>query len=86
MQVCAPAVISEYLGRVVGFYFGPFCENYRSNTNYWATLFHSARFVLILTNHVLGYILGDFFTNSSGHPGNCIKSVIFGNELKNRLI
>jgi hypothetical protein len=24
---------------------------------------------LILTKNVLGYILGDFFKNSSGHPG-----------------
>jgi hypothetical protein len=29
---------------------------------------HSKRYVLILTKHGLGYILGDLFTNSSGHP------------------
>jgi hypothetical protein len=26
-------------------------------------------YVLILAKTVLGYILGDFFTNASGHPG-----------------
>jgi hypothetical protein len=26
-------------------------------------------YVFILTKNGLGYILGDFFTNSSGHPG-----------------
>jgi hypothetical protein len=30
--------------------------------------YHGNNYVLILTKTVLGYILGDFFTNSSGHP------------------
>jgi hypothetical protein len=32
--------------------------------------FRGAGYALILTNNWLGYILGDFFTNSSGHPGH----------------
>jgi hypothetical protein len=44
-------------------------ENYRSNANFGATFFRSTSYVLIGTKHGLGYILGDFFTNSSGHPG-----------------
>jgi hypothetical protein len=33
-----------------------------------ATFFHGTNTVLILAKYGLGYILGDFFTNSSGHP------------------
>jgi hypothetical protein len=36
--------------------------------HFLATFFHGTGNVLILTNHWLGYILGDFFTNPSGHP------------------
>jgi hypothetical protein len=37
-------------------------------------------YVLILTKTGLGYILGDFFTNSSGHTGcNKIKTKVFEN-------
>jgi hypothetical protein len=32
-------------------------------------LFHGKSYVLMLTKNRLGYSLGDFFTNSSGHPG-----------------
>jgi hypothetical protein len=35
-----------------------------------ATSFHSKGCALILAKTGLGYILGDFFTNLSGHPGN----------------
>jgi hypothetical protein len=42
----------------------------------WATFFRGANYELILTNNLLGYILGDFFTNSSGHPGRCICQVL----------
>jgi hypothetical protein len=31
-------------------------------------------FVLILRKNGLGYILGDFFTNTSGHPGGELDS------------
>jgi hypothetical protein len=31
--------------------------------------FYGKSYVLILTKNALGYILGESFTNSSGHPG-----------------
>jgi hypothetical protein len=37
--------------------------------NFWATFFQTTNFVLNLTKHALGYILGDL-KNSSGHPGS----------------
>jgi hypothetical protein len=45
---------------------GIFCK--RRCANHWATFSHSTRYVLIFRKHGLGYILGDFFANSSGHP------------------
>jgi hypothetical protein len=37
--------------------------------NFWP-FFQSLQYaLLIVTRNVLGYISGDFFTNSSGHPG-----------------
>jgi hypothetical protein len=33
-----------------------------------AYFFHSINYVLNLTKNGLGYTLGDFFTNWSGHP------------------
>jgi hypothetical protein len=44
-------------------------QNYRNSSHSWATFFLGKIYVLILTKNGLGYILGDFFTNSSGHPG-----------------
>jgi hypothetical protein len=44
-------------------------ENYRSSTENLGHFFHRTSYVSILTRHGLGYILGDFFTNSTGHPG-----------------
>jgi hypothetical protein len=37
--------------------------------DYWATYFHGKSYVFVLAKNGLGYILGDFFTNASGHPG-----------------
>jgi hypothetical protein len=48
---------------------GSCCENYRSSQNNGATFFHGKSNVVIFTKNVFGYILGDFFTNASGHPG-----------------
>jgi hypothetical protein len=36
-------------------------------TKVWATFSHSYGHTLIMSNNGLGYILGEFFTNSSGH-------------------
>jgi hypothetical protein len=49
-------------------YFEQIFENMRESANYFATFFHRTKCVSILTEHALGYVLGDFFTNSSGHP------------------
>jgi hypothetical protein len=47
--------------------------NYIQN---WPTVlgyfFHGKSVALILAEYGLGYILGDFFTNSSGHPAERI--------------
>jgi hypothetical protein len=45
-------------------YFGQYFENHKSNPNFCATFFRRRDYVLI----GLGYISGDFFTNSSVHP------------------
>jgi hypothetical protein len=48
-----------------------FFEKYRNSPKIRATLSHRRSYVLILTKIGLGYVLGDFSTNSSGHPGRC---------------
>jgi hypothetical protein len=50
------------------FYFGKLLEDSISIPNFRVTLFHGLVYALILTKHRLGYFLGDFVTNSSGHP------------------
>jgi hypothetical protein len=51
------------------FFFGQFFENHRSSTTFSSALFLVKIYLLILTKNVLVHILGDFVTNSSGHPG-----------------
>jgi hypothetical protein len=48
-------------------YFGQFFENYKSSPNCWSPFFHSKCDNMYING--LGYILGDFFKNTSGHPG-----------------
>jgi hypothetical protein len=48
-------------------YYGQLLENNRSSPHYCGT-YVNAR--LIMTKNGLGNILGDFFTNSSGHPAS----------------
>jgi hypothetical protein len=47
---------------------------------------HGGNFQLKYVNHLLGYVLGDFFTNSSGHPGQLPSQMtavrIFENSIK----
>jgi hypothetical protein len=50
------------------FNFRQWFENHRISAYLWATFFHPTSYVLILAKNWLGYIFGDFFTNSSGHP------------------
>jgi hypothetical protein len=54
-------------------YLGQWFENYRSSVYFWNTFFNSTSYVLSLTKNCLGYIVGDFFTNPSGHPAPGIK-------------
>jgi hypothetical protein len=51
------------------FTLGSFVKNYRRSTNIWATYLNGKSYVLIISKNELGDILGDFFTNASGHPG-----------------
>jgi hypothetical protein len=41
---------------------------YLSSTNLWVTFFHGKKLCINFDKNGLGYILGDFFTSSSGHP------------------
>jgi hypothetical protein len=54
-------------------YFGQFIENYIKRPQFGAT------FSTVYKNG-LGHILGDFFANSSGHPG-CDLKWVFGEWL-----
>jgi hypothetical protein len=45
--------------------FRQFPKNDTKSPQFWASFSK----ILILTKNGLRYILGDFFTNSSGHPG-----------------
>jgi hypothetical protein len=53
------------------FLFGQFFEDYKISPIYWATFFNGKSYAYNLTKNGLGYILGDFFTSSSGHPDRC---------------
>jgi hypothetical protein len=62
----------DQIGRIFAYlpivYLGQGFENYRNSANFVATFSGGKGFVLVFTKIVLGYILGDLFTNSSGHP------------------
>jgi hypothetical protein len=45
-----------------------FFEKYLSSQNSRASFFHGKRYALTLMKNVFGNILGEFQTNSSGHP------------------
>jgi hypothetical protein len=63
------------MGRIFAYgaitYFGQGFENYRSSANFLAIFFHGPSYVFINCDEkkLLGYILGDFFINATGHPG-----------------
>jgi hypothetical protein len=51
-----------------------FLKNTKINgPHFWATFFNRRGYTLIWQENRLGYILGDFFTNSSGHPGSDVR-------------
>jgi hypothetical protein len=49
-------------------YFGQFHEKYTISPNVCVTYVQGKNYVSTLAKNGLGYILGDFLTNSSGHP------------------
>jgi hypothetical protein len=55
-------------------YFGQFF-NYRSSPNVLDYLFHGERYVPSLPKNGLGYISGDFFSNSYGQQGNGVEYI-----------
>jgi hypothetical protein len=44
----------------------------RTSPQFWASLFAGLFYALIMTKNGVGYILGDFFTRSSGRPANSV--------------
>jgi hypothetical protein len=67
----------DQIGRIfahwVIVYFGHLFENYRTSTNFWGTFSLSWGYALILAKNVLGYVLGYFFKNASGHTGCVVR-------------
>jgi hypothetical protein len=59
--------LGRILARWVNVYFGHFY--YVSNPHFGATFSPQLRLHISLAQNGLGLVLGDFFTNSSGHPG-----------------
>jgi hypothetical protein len=53
----------------LGDYFGQLFESDKGSPNFSATFFDSKSYALNSAKNGFGYILGDFSTNSSGHPG-----------------
>jgi hypothetical protein len=53
-------------------FFGTFFNEKNRPKVYIGNFFRSKSYELILTQNGLGNILGDFFTNSSGHPGKYV--------------
>jgi hypothetical protein len=64
----------DQIGRIFALlaivYFGRFKKNCNSSPHFCAIFPLRIDYVLNLTKIGLGYILGDFFTNSSGHPAS----------------
>jgi hypothetical protein len=65
----------DQIGRTFAYYAivysGNFYANDRSGRNCWLLFIHGKIYLLIFDKkctYILGFILGDFFTNSSGHP------------------
>jgi hypothetical protein len=54
-------------------YFAQFLGNNGSRPHFGATFFHNRGYALIATKNALGYILGDFLNNPSGHPADLPK-------------
>jgi hypothetical protein len=55
-------------------YIGQFLIMYNCSPNFWAIFSYDKSYELISTKIWLGYILGDFQTNSSGHPACLVRT------------
>jgi hypothetical protein len=54
-------------------FFGQIFKNYRKSLNSWPAYFQGKSYVYInFAKNWLGYILGNIFKNSSGHPAGGI--------------
>jgi hypothetical protein len=73
----------DQIGRICAYwvtvFFGQFQGNYRNSQCFLTKFFRGKSYVLIFTRNWLGYISGEFFKNSSCHPGRitdpCRKNV-----------
>jgi hypothetical protein len=59
----------DQIGRIFAYWAIGHFLNYKRSPNFVTADFKCQSCVSILTKNGLRYILGDFFTNSSGHPG-----------------
>jgi hypothetical protein len=50
-------------------YFGQILKKFQMLPTIWDSFFRGQGCALFFDKNALGYILVDFFTNSSGHPG-----------------
>jgi hypothetical protein len=68
--LCGPQ--GDQIGRIFANWtivnLGQLFGNNGSSPRSWIAFLQSKSYVAILTKNELGYILGDFLTNSSGHP------------------
>jgi hypothetical protein len=62
--------LGEFSPKARLFTLGSFSKITQGAEKFGAILFQRIDYVLILTKNGLGYILGDLFTNSSGHPAS----------------
>jgi hypothetical protein len=61
--------LAEFFADFAIVFFGQFFLIFQSRPNFWRYFFLTVKLVCINCGKKgLGYILGDFFTNSSGHP------------------
>jgi hypothetical protein len=62
--------IGQIFAHWANVYFGEFFIYFRSSPCFGTTFFPGSVSAVIFPNNVLGYILGDFFPNTSGHPAH----------------
>jgi hypothetical protein len=78
---CSGNCQGDRIGRIFDYwaicYYGQHFEHYRSSPIFEQLFDQKIGYVLYLTKKGLGYILGDFFTNSSDHPCNSGNRIFF---------